>query len=110
MADAPKIFIIPGGPGLSSPTLRDLDLLKRNFELVYVDMQGTNGSDYQDRRSFAELSFSLTEVVQNESGLKYALGHSFGGFFASELFLREVVSGLVCLSTPFSQVSLLSAN
>jgi hypothetical protein len=30
--NAPKLFIISGGPGLSSNTLRDLDLLKRSFE------------------------------------------------------------------------------
>lgn len=108
--NAPKIFIIPGGPGLSSLTLRDLDLLKRNFELVYVDMQGTNDSEYQGEKSFSDLSSTLTEIVKEESGLKYALGHSFGGFFAAELFLREAVSGLVCLSTPFSQASLSSAN
>lgn len=108
--NAPKLFIIPGGPGLSSLTLRDLDLLKRNFELVYVDMQGTNGTEYQNKRTFAELSSVLAEAIKKESGPKYALGHSFGGFFASELLLREVVSGLICLSTPFSEVSLLAAN
>lgn len=108
--NAPKIFIIAGGPGLSSLTLRDLDLLKRNFELIYVDMQGTNDSEYQGQKSYADLSSALNEIVKKESGMKYALGHSFGGFFASDLFLSKAVSGLICLSTPFSQASLSSAN
>lgn len=108
--NAPKIFMIAGGPGLSSLTLRDLDLLKRHFELIYVDMQGTNDSKYQGKKSFADLSSALVEIVKEESGVKYALGHSFGGFFASELFLHKAVSGLICLSTPFSQASLSSAN
>lgn len=108
--NAPKIFIMAGGPGLSSLTLRDLDLLKGNFELIYVDLQGTNGSEYQGKKSFAEIATALANVIKNESGVKFSLGHSFGGFFAVDLFLREAVSGLVCISTPFSKASLSSAN
>ncbi len=108
--NAPKIFIISGGPGLSSLTLRNLDLLKRSFELIYVDLQGTNSSEYQGKKSFVELSFALADVVKKESGVKFSLGHSFGGFFATELFLCDAVSGLVCISTPFSQTALAAAN
>jgi hypothetical protein len=53
--NAPKLFIA-GGPGLSSNTLRDLDLLKRSFELVYVDIQGTNGSAYTGKKTFLEIA------------------------------------------------------
>lgn len=109
-ANARKIFIIPGGPGLSSLTLRDLDLLSRSFELIYVDLQGTNGSSYKDKQTFSEISSSLAETIKKESGEKFVLGHSFGGFFASEMLLREVVSGLICISTPFSKAALTSAN
>lgn len=108
--NAPKLFIIAGGPGLSSNTLRDLDLLKRSFELMYVDIQGTNGSAYTGKKSFAEISSALVDVVVNESGEKFSLGHSFGGFLAAELFIREVVSGLVCISTPFTKEALSAAN
>lgn len=108
--NAPKIFIIPGGPGLSSLTLRGLDLLSRSFELIYVDLQGTNGSLYKGKKSFSEIASALAEEIKKESGAKFALGHSFGGFFASEMLLHEVVSGLICISTPFLNVTLSSAN
>lgn len=110
VTDAPKIFIIAGGPGLSSLTLRSLNLLKRHFELTYVDLQGTNNSEYQGKKSFVEVASALADVVQRESGVKFALGHSFGGFFAADLLLQKAVSGLVCLSTPFLKASLSSAN
>lgn len=108
--NAPKVFIIAGGPGLSSLTLRDLDLLNRSFELIYVDLQGTNGSEYKGKKSFLELSSAIADTVKGETGIKFALGHSFGGFFAAELLLREAVSGLVCISTPFSKTALSFAN
>lgn len=108
--NAPKLIIISGGPGLSSLTLRDLDLLKRSFELVYVDIQGTNGSAYTGKKSFNEIASALAEIISKESGTKFALGHSFGGFLAAELLIRESVSGLVCISTPFTKAALNSAN
>lgn len=108
--NAPKLFIIAGGPGLSSNTLRDLDLLKRGFELVYVDIQGTNGSVYSGKKSFFEIASSLVELVSIESGQKISLGHSFGGFLASDLLIHGAVSGLVCISTPFTRGSLSAAN
>jgi pimeloyl-ACP methyl ester carboxylesterase len=108
--NAPKLFVIPGGPGLSSNTLRDLDLLKRSFELVYIDIQGTNGSAYTGKKTFSEIGSSLAEIVSNESGQKFSLGHSFGGFWASDLLIRGLVSGLVCISTPFTRGSLSAVN
>ncbi len=108
--NAPKLFAIAGGPGLSSNTLRDLDLLKRSFELVYVDIQGTNGSAYTGKKTYLDIASSLADVVSKESGIKFALGHSFGGFLASELLIRGLVSGLVCISTPFTRGSLAAAN
>jgi len=108
--NAPKLIIIPGGPGLSSLTLRDLDLLKRSFELMYVDIQGTNGSVYTGKKSFNEIASALAEIILKESGTKFAIGHSFGGFLAAELLIRESVSGLVCISTPFTKAALASAN
>ncbi len=107
---APKLIIISGGPGLSTLTLRDLDLLKRSFELVYVDIQGTNGSSYTGKKSFNEIASALAEIISKESGTKFALGHSFGGFLAAELLIQESVSGLVCISTPFTKATLNCAN
>lgn len=108
--NAPKLFVIAGGPGLSSNTLRDLDLSKRSFELVYVDIQGTNGSAYIGKKTYLDIASSLADVVSKESGIKFALGHSFGGFLASELLIRGLVSGLVCISTPFTRDSLAAAH
>ncbi len=108
--NAPKIFIISGGPGLSSFTMRDLDLLKRSFELIYLDFQGTNESEYLGEKSFADLTLAISQVVQRETGIKYILGHSFGGFFAADVMLRESLNGLVCIATPFTEAALSSAG
>lgn len=108
--NAPKLIIISGGPGLSSHTLRDLDILRRSFELIYVDIQGTNESSYVGRKSFTEIASELAQHISKEPGTKFSIGHSYGGFLAAELFIREAVSGLVCISTPFSRATLSSAK
>jgi pimeloyl-ACP methyl ester carboxylesterase len=108
--NAPKIFVVAGGPGLSSLTMRHLDLLSRSFEMIYLDFQGTNGSPYLGKKSFAELSSMISDIIKIESGRKYILGHSFGGLFASDVFLLGGIAGLVCISTPFLAASLLAAN
>lgn len=108
--NAPKLFIIPGGPGLSSLTLRNLDLLSRSFELIYLDFPGTNDNPYLGKKSFTELVTELSNLIKNESGTKYILGHSFGGFLAADTIINRLVSGLVCISTPFSQQSLLAVS
>ncbi|OQW47617.1 MAG: hypothetical protein A4S09_14995 [Proteobacteria bacterium SG_bin7] len=108
--NAPKVFVIAGGPGLSSLTLRNLDLLKRSFELIYLDMQGTNGSEYAGKKSFPELAEAVAEVVRSESGQKFILGHSYGGLLAAAAFKSSNASGLVCIATPFSKASLDAAS
>lgn len=105
-----KLFIIPGGPGLSSLTLRGLDLLKSEFELVYLDFQGTNESKYVGKKTYDEISSAISDVIKNESGTKFVLGHSFGGFFAVDAFLNDSALGVLCLSTPFLKSTLMSAG
>ncbi len=108
--NAPTMFLIPGGPGLSSLTLRNLDILSQSFNLVYVDFHGTNGNPYTGKKTFEELSFDLNKEIQNVSGAKFVLGHSYGGFFAAKAFVENIVDGLICVATPFSKDTLLKAG
>ena len=108
--DAPVLVLIPGGPGLSSLTLRSMDILKRTFELVYVDFPGTNGNPYGGDKNFDELSSVLEAEILKIDGAKFVLGHSYGGFFAAELSLRMKLDGIICVATPFSEKSLSAAE
>lgn len=104
--NAPSMFLIPGGPGLSSLTLRSLDVLSRSFNLLYVDFHGTNGNPYTGKKTFEELSLELNKKIQSVTGAKFVLGHSYGGFFAGKAFIEGIVDGLVCVATPFSRQTL----
>lgn len=107
---APTLVLIPGGPGLSSLTLRSMDILSRTFNLVYVDFPGVNGNPYSIDRSFDELSQALQMELQKINGPLYVLGHSYGGFFAADLSLRMKLDGIICVATPFSEKSLVAAG
>lgn len=109
-ATAPNLILIPGGPGLSSLTLRSLDILARSFNLHYVDFPGTNGNPYLEDKGFNELTSELINKISEVDGKKFVLGHSYGGFFAAEILLKEKCDGIICISTPFSEEALLSAN
>lgn len=110
ISNAPNLILVPGGPGLSSNTLRSLDLLKRSFNLHFVDFPGTNDNPYTGKKTFEELSKRLFEQVKNISGVRFVLGHSFGGFFAADCLIKNSCDGIVCVSTPFSEEVLLNAN
>ena len=99
---SPTIFLIPGGPGLSSLTLRNLDILRKNFNLLYVDFPGTNDNPYTGKKTFEDLSSELNKEIQLVSGRKFVLGHSYGGLFAAKAFVDGFADGLICISTPFS--------
>lgn len=107
VADAPALFLVPGGPGLSSDTLRSLDLLARSFHLYYVDMPGTAGVPFAQGLSIAGLAEELAGEMAKVGRRGFVLGHSFGGFFAAEAALRagRTAAGLICLATPFSNES-----
>lgn len=107
---SPTLVLIPGGPGLSSLTLRSMDILCRSFNLLYVDFPGVNGNPYISDLTFDELSHGLQVELQKISGPKYVLGHSYGGFFAASLSLKMKVDGIICVATPFSEKSLVAAS
>lgn len=105
--------IIAGGPGLSSLTVRSLDLLKRSLNLIYVDLQGTNGTSFIKGCTYEGLILTLKnelrKVVPLDSHI-FTIGHSFGGYFASSLVDLDFARGVFCLSTPFSKESLVAAT
>lgn len=105
------LFIIAGGPGLSSQTLRSLDLLKNSFRLIYLDFGGTGESHYAGKQSYDEIvSHFVKTIEQNKSKRNFILGHSFDGVLAASVFLHSKIDGLICLSSPFTKESLLNAN
>ncbi len=106
----PNLFLIPGGPGLSSMTLRSLDILSRSFNLFYVDFPGTNENAYTGDRKFEELSDELGKLITEIDGKNFVFGHSFGGFFAADILIKNKCDGIICVSTPFSEEALMSAN
>jgi pimeloyl-ACP methyl ester carboxylesterase len=99
------LILIPGGPGLSSCTIRDFDILKNRFHLHYVDFPGTNGNPYLGKNSFDELSDMLLDEVKEIDGNLYFLGHSYGGLFAVDMAIQTACSGIICVATPFSKRS-----
>jgi len=116
--NSPILVIIPGGPGLSSLTLRSLDCLNERFNLIYIDFPGCNNTDLNDNpytkdQTFEELSNGVVKVVnelKEKNKLVFVLGHSFGGFFAADIALKTSVDGIICIATPFSNKSLHNAN
>lgn len=107
---SPTLVLIPGGPGLSSLTLRSLDILCRSFNLLYVDFPGVNDTPYISDQTFDELSRSLQDKLQKINTPIYVLGHSYGGFFAADLSLKIKLDGIICVATPFSERSLVAAT
>lgn len=106
----PTLVLISGGPGLSSLTLRSMDILSRSFNLLYVDFPGLNDNPYRGDLTFDELSQALQSELQRINGPMYILGHSYGGFFAADLSLKMNVDGIICVATPFSEKSILAAS
>lgn len=108
--DAPSLILIPGGPGLSSLTLRSMDILSRSFNLYYIDFPGVNNNPYIKDNSFDDLSNELKSEIEKINNPKFVLGHSYGGYFAADLSLKMKLDGIICVATPFSEKSLSAAG
>ena len=104
------LILIPGGPGISSMSIRDLDLLKRSFHLHYVDFPGTNNNPYLGKKSFDELSDLLLDEIKRIDGQVFCLGHSYGGLFAMDMAIQSACDGIICMATSFTQRSLSSGS
>lgn len=109
-SNSASLILIPGGPGLSSLTIRAFDELQNHINLYYVDFPGTNNNPYLGKKSFRDLCLLLKEAIQTIPGDKMVLGHSFGGIFASALSIDLSLTGLICLGTPLSNQSINAAN
>ncbi len=97
-----NLLLIPGGPGLSSNTLRIFDVLADNFNLHYWDTQGTNGSSFDPSIDIGDIINGITEKTSHLKNL-IVLGHSFGGLIATQLVNLPNVIGIVCMATPLSE-------
>src|ERR1700743_426636 len=80
----PVIVWIPGGPGLSSNTLRSMEFLKRSFDLVFVDPPGTGKSKGSPIPTFADVIQSIGVSLSMLKRPLVLAGHSFGGCYIGD--------------------------
>lgn len=100
----PLLVFIPGGPGLSSNTLRSLEILKRSFDLLFVDPPGTGGAGkYSQIATFDQVAQSISDEISRWKRSVVLIGHSFGGLLALEIAAQKIlqVVGVVPIATPF---------
>ncbi len=96
----PVFVFLPGGPGLSSQTMRSLEELKRSADLVFVDPPGTGGhgpadfTQFRSRDAFWEVLRSIEVELAKLNRPLILVGHSFGGFYAGSIALRDSLNGL----------------
>ncbi len=100
-----SIILIPGGPGLSTSYLRSMDQLSDKYQLHYLDLCGTNGTEVEilDAIKIASKIKEYAETI--ESGFTL-LGHSYGGYLASKTATITSPRALICISTPLSSNSM----
>ncbi len=72
----PIVCFIPGGPGLSSETLRSMENLKSSFDLAFIDPPGTGKSPEAEDPQFKKIVQSLIESVLTLKRPVVLVGHS----------------------------------
>ncbi len=110
--DTATIIMIPGGPGLSAQTMRQLSILESQFNVFFYDPPGTGGRPEPKQNDYGCIIEDLSTITSKIPGPVILCGHSFGGIVAADLFLREKSRfvALICLSTPFSSAAFKSAR
>src|SRR3712207_5032414 len=99
----PTICLLPGGPGLSSYTLRSLDILSRSFHLAYVDPPGTGGSKAREVTTYKNTIEDIATLLKRVRSSLVLCGHSFGALYASDLTRNHGlnIQGLILLAPAF---------
>ncbi|MGK5083089.1 alpha/beta hydrolase [Bdellovibrionota bacterium FG-1] len=100
----PMICFIPGGPGLSSATLRSMDVLARSFNISYVDTPGSGEQEEAANPTFDSVVSAIEATLMELKGPLILCGHSFGALFCAQLAQRNrlELGGLIAIATPFS--------
>lgn len=83
----PVICFVPGGPGLSSETLRSMDFLKRTFDLAFIDPPGSGAARGSPAANFNEVIDSLRQSIKKLNRPVILVGHSYGGIYVGALAL-----------------------
>lgn len=104
-----NIVILPRGPGLSSNSIKAFDDFSIKYRVTYLDYCGTNGSP-NIRLTFNELVKEISTYIQQLKGDTILVGHSYGGFHASQVAMLIDCDALICLGTPFTTRSLSAAS
>lgn len=108
----PRVILIPGGPCYSSLTLRDLSILKLEFNLGFLDPPGTGKSPLTSPNDYATMLEAIESSLKNVRENLILLGHSFGGIQAMEITVRNSldINGLCVIATPFTEKAFREAS
>lgn len=95
---------IPGGPGLSSATLRGIEHLGNKFDLALIDPPGCGESDELPVVSRQAVVAIINKLVSPLSRQIIVVAHSFGGTFAADLALfgELDLNALVFIGSPLT--------
>ncbi|KFZ26598.1 MAG: Proline iminopeptidase [Candidatus Izimaplasma bacterium HR2] len=99
------LFIVHGGIGFNMKIFGDyLDILAKNFKLIYFDQRGQGKSDKiaMDEITLENVAEDIVELANKLDLKQYAvLGHSLGGFVALTLAVNkpEAASHIILLNT-----------
>jgi pimeloyl-ACP methyl ester carboxylesterase len=96
-----SLILIPGGPGISSSYLRTFDDLSKKYQLHFIDMCGTNETNFEPLTS-DEISTKIADYAKRIGSNYFYIGHSYGGYLAAKTSLISNPKGLICISTPLS--------